>query len=223
MPSPIQRRQDGAPRPFIACMHEFQMNQRIMQLAREKGPLSYRGSEIHIYVTTAPRWLGREPPLLWSRSSWERRDTNSAYASPLSFVWLEWVQYPGWSCHFFGGQTTRWLRPLSKRNIIFEEKLWGHYTLLAQLCWTDRWVNKIADLTKILGSRGLKNLSYYVISLNIFKRIHGGLSFNSPFNSPVMDIIWPVKTHVMCLTCILDQLFLLSVLDIIIIPSSLVS
>lgn len=45
----VQRRQDGAPRPFIACIHRFQMKQRIMQLAREKGPLSYRGSEIHIY------------------------------------------------------------------------------------------------------------------------------------------------------------------------------
>ena len=45
----FQRRQDGAPRPFIACIHRFQVKQRIMQLAREKGPLSYRGSEIHIY------------------------------------------------------------------------------------------------------------------------------------------------------------------------------
>lgn len=46
----VQRRRDGAPRPFIACIHHFQMKQRIMQLAREKGPLSYRGSEIHIYA-----------------------------------------------------------------------------------------------------------------------------------------------------------------------------
>lgn len=33
----IQRRRDGAPRPFIACIHHFQMKQRIMQLAREKA------------------------------------------------------------------------------------------------------------------------------------------------------------------------------------------
>uniref|UniRef100_A0A8D0AZL0 L1 transposable element RRM domain-containing protein n=1 Tax=Sander lucioperca TaxID=283035 RepID=A0A8D0AZL0_SANLU len=46
----IQRRQGGTPRPFIACIHHFQMKQRIMQLAREKSPLSYRGSEIHIYA-----------------------------------------------------------------------------------------------------------------------------------------------------------------------------
>ncbi|KAL3045290.1 hypothetical protein OYC64_013535 [Pagothenia borchgrevinki] len=46
----VQRRQDGAPRPFIACLHHFQMKQRIMQLAREKGPLMYRGAEIHIYA-----------------------------------------------------------------------------------------------------------------------------------------------------------------------------
>lgn len=46
----IQRRQDGAPRPFIACIHHFQMKQRIMQLAREKGRLSYKGAEIHIYA-----------------------------------------------------------------------------------------------------------------------------------------------------------------------------
>ncbi|KAI4804041.1 hypothetical protein KUCAC02_025686 [Chaenocephalus aceratus] len=30
------------------CLHHFQMKQRIMQLAREKGPLMYRGAEIHI-------------------------------------------------------------------------------------------------------------------------------------------------------------------------------
>jgi len=45
----VQRRPDGAPWPFIACVHHFQTKQRIMQLAREKGPLSHRGSEIHIY------------------------------------------------------------------------------------------------------------------------------------------------------------------------------
>lgn len=45
----VQRRQDSAPRPFIACIHHFQLKQGIMQLAREKGPLLYRCSEIHIY------------------------------------------------------------------------------------------------------------------------------------------------------------------------------
>lgn len=46
----IQRRQNNSPRPFIACIHHFQMKQRIMQLAREKGRLSYKGSEIRIYA-----------------------------------------------------------------------------------------------------------------------------------------------------------------------------
>jgi len=46
----FRRRQDSAPRPFVACFHHFQMKQWIMQLAREKGPLLYRGLEIHIYA-----------------------------------------------------------------------------------------------------------------------------------------------------------------------------
>lgn len=35
----VKRRQNGAPHPFIACVHHFQMKQQIMQLAREKGPI----------------------------------------------------------------------------------------------------------------------------------------------------------------------------------------
>lgn len=46
----VQKRKVGAPRPFIACIHHFQMKQRIMQLARERGSLDYKGSEIHIYA-----------------------------------------------------------------------------------------------------------------------------------------------------------------------------
>lgn len=46
---PVQRRQDSAPRLFIACIHHFQVKQRILQLARERGSLTFRGNEIHIY------------------------------------------------------------------------------------------------------------------------------------------------------------------------------
>ena len=51
----VQKRQDGTPRPFlacpfIACIHHFQMKQRIMQLAPERCSLDYKGSEICIYA-----------------------------------------------------------------------------------------------------------------------------------------------------------------------------
>ena len=51
----VQKRQVGStttppPRPFIACIHHFQMQQQIMQLARERGSLDCKGSEIHIYA-----------------------------------------------------------------------------------------------------------------------------------------------------------------------------
>lgn len=37
------------PRPMIVKVHHFQAKQRILQLAREKAPLSYRGSAVRIY------------------------------------------------------------------------------------------------------------------------------------------------------------------------------
>lgn len=44
---PVQRRQDGASRLSIACIH--QVKQRIMQLALERGSPAFRDNEVHIY------------------------------------------------------------------------------------------------------------------------------------------------------------------------------
>lgn len=44
-----RRKQDDPPRPFIARIHRYQDKERILKLARETGPLSFRGSEVHIY------------------------------------------------------------------------------------------------------------------------------------------------------------------------------
>ena len=79
----FRRRQDSAPRPFVACFHHFQMKQWIMQLAREKGLLLYRGSEIHIYADYSTEVARKRATF-----SPERWDTSSAYASLPSFVWL---------------------------------------------------------------------------------------------------------------------------------------
>lgn len=45
-----KKRGDTRPRPFIACLHHFQMKQRVMELARDKGSLDYNGSEVHIFA-----------------------------------------------------------------------------------------------------------------------------------------------------------------------------
>lgn len=42
------RRQKDLPRPFIARIPGYQDKEHILKLARESGPLSFRGSEIHI-------------------------------------------------------------------------------------------------------------------------------------------------------------------------------
>lgn len=45
-----RKKQDVPPRPFIARIHRYQDKERILKLAREStGPLSFRGSEIHIF------------------------------------------------------------------------------------------------------------------------------------------------------------------------------
>lgn len=44
-----RKKQDDPPRPFIARIHHYQTKERILKLAREKGSLSFRGADIHIY------------------------------------------------------------------------------------------------------------------------------------------------------------------------------
>ncbi|KAJ8002296.1 hypothetical protein DPEC_G00178410 [Dallia pectoralis] len=44
-----RRKPDDPPRPFIARIHRYRDKERILKLARESGPLSFRGSEVHIY------------------------------------------------------------------------------------------------------------------------------------------------------------------------------
>ncbi|KAJ8001137.1 hypothetical protein DPEC_G00188100 [Dallia pectoralis] len=55
-----RRKPDDPPRPFIARIHRYRDKERILKLARESGPLSFRGSEVHIYPTTARRSPGKE-------------------------------------------------------------------------------------------------------------------------------------------------------------------
>ena len=43
------KRQDDPPRPFIARIHHYKTKERILNLAREAGSLSFRGSKIYIY------------------------------------------------------------------------------------------------------------------------------------------------------------------------------
>ncbi|KAK1905486.1 Antho-RFamide neuropeptides-like, partial [Dissostichus eleginoides] len=44
-----RKTQSDTPRPFIARIHNFQTKERILKLAREAGPLSFRGCNIHIF------------------------------------------------------------------------------------------------------------------------------------------------------------------------------
>ncbi|KAK1904349.1 LINE-1 retrotransposable element ORF1 protein [Dissostichus eleginoides] len=44
-----RKTQSDTPRPFIAWIHNFQTKERILKLAREAGPLSFRGGNIHIF------------------------------------------------------------------------------------------------------------------------------------------------------------------------------
>ncbi|KAJ8004223.1 hypothetical protein DPEC_G00156580 [Dallia pectoralis] len=44
-----RRKPDDTPRPFIARIHRYRDKERILKLARESGPLSFHGSEVHIY------------------------------------------------------------------------------------------------------------------------------------------------------------------------------
>ncbi|KAF3856834.1 hypothetical protein F7725_017557 [Dissostichus mawsoni] len=85
----VQRRQDGAPRPFIACLHHFQMKQRIMQLAWEKGPLMYRGAEIHIYADYSAEVARKRAAFtpLNSGLLWMERGTNSILRLQLLLFW----------------------------------------------------------------------------------------------------------------------------------------
>ena len=39
----------SGPRPMIVTVHHFRVKQRILQLAREKGPLTFRGHAVHIF------------------------------------------------------------------------------------------------------------------------------------------------------------------------------
>lgn len=40
---------NAPPRPMIVRVHHFRVKQHILQLAREKGPLSFRGHPVHIF------------------------------------------------------------------------------------------------------------------------------------------------------------------------------
>lgn len=50
----IRRRNQDAPRPFIARIHHYQNKELLLRLAREKGRLVYRGTEIHIFPDYSP-------------------------------------------------------------------------------------------------------------------------------------------------------------------------
>ena len=84
----IQKRQtSGAtppPRPFIACIHHFQVKQRIMQLARERGSLDYKGLEIHIYADYSAEVARRRAMFTPIKAQLKRMDCISACSSLLS-------------------------------------------------------------------------------------------------------------------------------------------
>ena len=45
---------DNRPQPFIVKLHHFQTKELILRLARQKGPLSYKGSRFHIFPDYSP-------------------------------------------------------------------------------------------------------------------------------------------------------------------------
>lgn len=50
----VRRRNQNAPRPLIAGVHHYQNKELLLKLAREKGRLVYRGTEIHIFPDYSP-------------------------------------------------------------------------------------------------------------------------------------------------------------------------
>ncbi|KAF3840336.1 hypothetical protein F7725_019053 [Dissostichus mawsoni] len=70
--------------PFIACLHHFQMKQRIIKLAREKGPLMYRGAEIHIYADYSAEVATKRAAFTPIKSSLRNAGLAYSPSSPLN-------------------------------------------------------------------------------------------------------------------------------------------